>query len=252
MQFVSGFRLLKELYVITYKATYKGITYNSVNSSQLTLNMSRPGYKGVDSTNRVTYVECSNYQVLQSYQCGAGMYFAEESGQCVQGTWVEGEGGGSDSSSSSGGTEENPCSSVYDGYIGLDSTNRVTYAECFNYGEVGRYDCPTGFYFRQETQLCEEGVWSGDVAATIATAATTTTTAIITSSSNSVEESTTSTVPVVVVASTEKSSWASSPGVITVTQNVGEPSCENVPNGGTMCPCRPFRVIWFAAMERYW
>ncbi|KAL7476577.1 hypothetical protein ACHAW6_002431 [Cyclotella cf. meneghiniana] len=101
------------------------------------------GFKGIDSTNRVTYVECLNYQVLQSYECADGSYFDEQSTQCVTGTWVD----PSESTS-------NVCISTYDGFVAIDST---AYAECFNYSEMGRYSCPDGFFFDQSLQQCTDG-----------------------------------------------------------------------------------------------
>ena len=111
------------------------------------------GFKGIDSTNRVNYVECLNYQVLQSLNCNEGSYFDETTNQCIIGTWV-------DETEPVSNTDPY-CSTAYDGFVGLDSSNRITYIECFNYVEVGRYDCPAGFYFQQETEMCVEGVWDG-------------------------------------------------------------------------------------------
>mmetsp|Transcript_10805 Transcript_10805/g.21018 ORF Transcript_10805/g.21018 Transcript_10805/m.21018 type:complete len:413 (-) Transcript_10805:38-1276(-) len=112
------------------------------------------GFKGIDSTNRVTYVECQDYQVVQSLDCSTGSYFDESTNQCVMGTWVD--------DSSVLGDVDPYCYDVLDGFVGLDSTNRVTYVKCSNYEEVGRYDCPSRFYFEQETESCVEGVWTAD------------------------------------------------------------------------------------------
>ncbi len=99
-------------------------------------------------------MECQNYQVVQSLDCAAGSYFDEATNQCVSGTWVD--------ENAVVGDVDPYCYDTFDGFVGLDSTNRVTYVKCSNYEEVGRYDCPTGFYFEQETESCVEGVWTAD------------------------------------------------------------------------------------------
>ena len=101
------------------------------------------GFKGVDSTNRVTYVECLNFEVLQSYECSDGSYFNEDTGQCMTGSWVD--------SSGSSSQAENVCKSVFDGFVAIDAS---IYAECLNYVEVGRYSCPEEDYFDENLGQC--------------------------------------------------------------------------------------------------
>jgi hypothetical protein len=96
------------------------------------------GFKGIDSTNRVNYVECSNYNVIQSYECSEGTYFDEQTTQCVAGTWVDPD-------------AENVCISAFDGFVSIDTS---LYASCSNYTETGRYSCPEGFYFDEGQQVC--------------------------------------------------------------------------------------------------
>ena len=103
------------------------------------------GFKGIDSTNRVTYVECLDYSILQSYECSDGSYFDEQSVQCVSGTWTN----PIDSSSQT----ENICTYFYDGFVAIDAS---VYVECSNYIEIGRYSCPEGFYFDEGRQECTD------------------------------------------------------------------------------------------------
>jgi hypothetical protein len=103
------------------------------------------GFKGIDSTNRVTYVECMNFQVVQSFQCDDGFYFDEQSAQCVTGTWV-------DPSESS--VADNVCMFVYDGFVAIDSSS---YVECSNYVEIGWYSCTDGLLFDESLQQCTDG-----------------------------------------------------------------------------------------------
>lgn len=121
------------------------------------------GFKGIDSTNRVNYVECLNYQVIQSYECNEGTYFEEQTVQCVAGTWTESE------EEISTTQAENACVSVYDGFVAVDAS---VYVMCSNYQEAGRYSCPDEFYFDEAQQQCIDK----DTSVAAPTAATTPTT----------------------------------------------------------------------------
>lgn len=116
--------------------------FNPCTSSSLP---SGTGFKGIDSTNRVTYVECLDYSILQSYECSDGSYFDEQSVQCVPGTWKN--------SSESSPQVENNCVSFYDGFVAISAS---VYVECSNYVEIGRYSCPDGFYFDGGRQQCTD------------------------------------------------------------------------------------------------
>lgn len=90
--------------------------------------------------------------MIQSYECTTGMYFDEGTNQCVSGTWFD------DTEHTSINVVDDPCIGTYDGFAAIDS---YTYTECFNYTEVGRYNCPDGFFYQEMQQQCMKGDESG-------------------------------------------------------------------------------------------
>ena len=104
------------------------------------------GFKAIDSTNRVTYVECFDYEIIQSYECQDGSYFEEQSMRCIPGVWVNPNSSGTVSTQTG-----NVCSSIFDGSVAIDAS---IYVVCLNYMEVDRYSCPEGFYFDEGQQQC--------------------------------------------------------------------------------------------------